>query len=300
MTEIIAKINEIIACPQCRGFLKYQENYLTCSKCRLDYQIIDDIPLLIDKVIISQRPTDKNKKRKQAELNIFNDTVTYRELSSRPYFMALKNKIKTQLQNYHWQNKTILEIGAGLSDFADLFVQNNNLILTDLNAKLLAQNTANCQKIAADAEALPFQDKTFDFIYVIGVLHHLPDQAQALQELKRVIKSDGRIFIAEPVRFSLNYPYYLGRKIVLKLLGEKKLKQLIGCVTPNETFVRLGAIKKIFKNHEIKKTFILPFRLPPFKKLGKQKWIISFNNFLEKIPIINKLGTFIFIAINYE
>jgi len=43
---------EILACPQCKGPVKLQGDGkgLTCEKCRLLYEIIDDIPvMLIDK-----------------------------------------------------------------------------------------------------------------------------------------------------------------------------------------------------------------------------------------------------------
>jgi len=43
---------DILACPQCKGPVKLQkdESGLVCEKCRLIYEIIDDIPvMLIDK-----------------------------------------------------------------------------------------------------------------------------------------------------------------------------------------------------------------------------------------------------------
>ena len=43
---------DILACPQCKGPIELttEENGLVCDKCRLLYEIIDDIPvMLIDK-----------------------------------------------------------------------------------------------------------------------------------------------------------------------------------------------------------------------------------------------------------
>ncbi len=45
---------DILACPQCKGpvELTEKENGLVCDKCRLLYEIIDDIPvMLIDKAV---------------------------------------------------------------------------------------------------------------------------------------------------------------------------------------------------------------------------------------------------------
>jgi len=49
---ISKELLEILACPQCKGpiELKSDKSGLVCEKCRLLYEIIDDIPvMLIDK-----------------------------------------------------------------------------------------------------------------------------------------------------------------------------------------------------------------------------------------------------------
>lgn len=47
------------------------------------------------------------------------------------------------------------------------------------------------------AKSLPYQDESFDFVYARLVLHYLPktDLQNALQELHRVLKPTGRIFV---------------------------------------------------------------------------------------------------------
>jgi SAM-dependent methyltransferase len=42
--------------------------------------------------------------------------------------------------------------------------------------------------IQADLCRLPFEDKSFDFVYSYGVLHHLPSPKEGLQELVRLLK----------------------------------------------------------------------------------------------------------------
>ena len=39
----------ILVCPECRGDLAYEEaqQRLTCNACRLRYQIVDDIPVML-------------------------------------------------------------------------------------------------------------------------------------------------------------------------------------------------------------------------------------------------------------
>lgn len=46
-----------------------------------------------------------------------------------------------------------------------------------------------------DAEALSFDDNTFDIVYSWGVIHHSPDTQQALSEIRRVLKPGGKAII---------------------------------------------------------------------------------------------------------
>ncbi len=49
----------------------------------------------------------------------------------------------------------------------------------------------------ADLMCLPFQDDTFDHVFVCFVLEHLPDPAGALRELRRVLRCGGSITAIE-------------------------------------------------------------------------------------------------------
>ncbi len=49
----------------------------------------------------------------------------------------------------------------------------------------------------ADIHHLPFEDGTFDHIFLCFVLEHLPDPVQALSELKRVLRPEGTIMVIE-------------------------------------------------------------------------------------------------------
>jgi len=45
----------------------------------------------------------------------------------------------------------------------------------------------------APAESLPFEDKSFDVVFMINVIHHLKDQDKGLAEAKRVLRPQGRL-----------------------------------------------------------------------------------------------------------
>jgi len=50
--------------------------------------------------------------------------------------------------------------------------------------------------LAADAQALPFDDESFDAIVANHMLYHVPDLNTALSEFARVLRPDGRLFAA--------------------------------------------------------------------------------------------------------
>jgi SAM-dependent methyltransferase len=50
----------------------------------------------------------------------------------------------------------------------------------------------------ADIDALPFRDGEFDAIVAMGVIEYLHDDAKALDELVRVLRSGGRIVLTTP------------------------------------------------------------------------------------------------------
>lgn len=67
--------------------------------------------------------------------------------------------------------------------------------------------------VAGDGLSLPFKDATFDFVYTIGVLHHLPSAAAqdaAVAEIRRVLKPGGLLFIQETNTRNPLFVFYMG------------------------------------------------------------------------------------------
>lgn len=49
----------------------------------------------------------------------------------------------------------------------------------------------------ADIRKLPYEDETFDHVFLCFVLEHLPEPVEALKELKRVLKTGGSVMTIE-------------------------------------------------------------------------------------------------------
>src|ERR1700710_2709699 len=106
-----------------------------------------------------------------------------------------------------------LEIGSGTGYFSLNLVQLGaieRLTATDIAPGMLqrlsatadALDLADVTTVATEAEALPFEDESFDLVFGHAVLHHIPDLDRAFAEFRRVLRPGGAIaFAGEPSRY---------------------------------------------------------------------------------------------------
>jgi len=121
-------------------------------------------------------------------------------------------KVRKALGEEPRHYKRSLEIGAGTGYFT-LNLLGAGLIAhatcTDISQGMLATLGANAGRLGlevetcvADAERLPFEDRSFDLVLGHAVLHHIPDLEQAFREFERVLAPGGTlVFAGEPSRY---------------------------------------------------------------------------------------------------
>jgi SAM-dependent methyltransferase len=69
--------------------------------------------------------------------------------------------------------------------------------LAAAHARIQAAGYTNIEFQIADVFNLPFEDEAFDHVFVCFVLEHLPEPAQALRNLRRVLRCGGSITVIE-------------------------------------------------------------------------------------------------------
>ena len=101
-------------------------------------------------------------------------------------------------------NKDVLEIGCGSGYGAFLLngLQPKSYIGLDVmteQVELARKNYPQFKFLIQDAEDLSqFANESKDVVIIFGVLHHIPNWRKTIDEIKRVLKPGGSLFLEEP------------------------------------------------------------------------------------------------------
>ena len=142
--------------------------------------------------------------------------------------------------------KKMLDVGCGDGIDAEIFIKLYKLKTYGIDV-YKNENIKKIKKLhfsQASIYKIPFPSQTFDYVFMHDVLHHIDEDGQretfhlkALKEIKRVVKNDGIIVIAEGNRYNpLFYPH------MVKVKGHEHFRQ--------SYFKNL--IKKSYKNYELR------------------------------------------------
>ncbi len=186
----------------------------------------------------------------------FYQRMTHLRYSEHPY---IPNAFEFRL---HGGEKT-LEVGCGLGTDLCEFAKNEADVVGVDFTKIAVQTTRHRldvlgltgEVLKADATRLPFDDASFDFVYSNGVLHHIPDMAGAISEIRRVLRPDGRAIVMLYNLHSLHFYWWVLGVQGLARLGFFKFRSVSrlisestdGAGNPVSHMYSRRAIKRLFK-----------------------------------------------------
>lgn len=107
----------------------------------------------------------------------------------------------------------IVDLGGGTGAVAKLFVGRvQQILVIDPSQKMIerCRKNSGLSCIVGGGESLPLESGTIDKIILVDAFHHIPNQLKTAEEIKRVLKKDGRVIIAE-----YNPEVFGGKLIVL-------------------------------------------------------------------------------------
>ncbi len=87
----------------------------------------------------------------------------------------------------------VLDAGCGKGQYAHLL---GDWVGIDYSIEGL--KAARGDRVLADAEHLPFKDGCFDTVFASELLEHVSDDVMAVEEMNRVLRSDGLLIASTP------------------------------------------------------------------------------------------------------
>jgi demethylmenaquinone methyltransferase/2-methoxy-6-polyprenyl-1,4-benzoquinol methylase len=147
--------------------------------------------------------------------------------------LGTKKSFKTlwQLGQFQKTDK-ILDLGGGTGRISKFFVDKaKEIIVLDSSSGMIkkCRNHSGLTCVFGLAEQIPFPDNYFDKIIIVDAFHHFQNQEIVCQEIKRVLKQNGKLLIEE-----FNPKTMIGGFIVLI---EKLLKMKSNFYSPKELSV---------------------------------------------------------------
>ncbi len=125
----------------------------------------------------------------------------------------LEPDIQEMVKFSTWRNRDVLEAGCGIAtDGAQLARAGARYTGMDFSSTALdlartrfAIEGLPGQFVQGSLGKLPFDDASFDLVYSMGVIHHIPETEQVVSEFHRVLRPGGHALVMVYHRASFNY-----------------------------------------------------------------------------------------------
>ncbi len=229
------RILDLVICPACGSKFNLEvlsgnssaeiiDGILMCNGCKRKYPVIDGIPrILPDEMIGSLLYYHENffqrYKSSFSEINfrpIQNQETILKQKTLRSFSFQWNTFGQIYMEyGQHWndylpaalnnpsyfKNKVGLDAGCGFGrHILQAAKSGAEMVGIDLSEAVVAaykntNNISNIHIIQGDIYSPPFKSGTFDFIYSLGVLHHLPDPQRGFESLVKLLDSKQEIFI---------------------------------------------------------------------------------------------------------
>ena len=197
------------------------------------------------------------------------------------------------IEKYINKGDKILDIGAGTGKYSIYFNDKGYDVtaieLVKHNLRVLEKNAPDIKAYQGNAINLKFDDNSFDIVLLFGPMYHLisfEDKLKAINEAKRVLKPNGKIFIS----YCMNEYAIITHGFIDNNINESLKNNLVNKdfkITPVETdlysFVRLEDINKLNELSNVKRIKILSQDGPTeyIKKTVNKMDNETYQNYLE-------------------
>ena len=104
--------------------------------------------------------------------------------------MGVKETVEKFVERYDVETGRVLEIGAGSGQLQDVVSD-----YTGLDIAASAARYFHKPFVEGSATDLPFENESFDSVWSVWTLEHIPNPERALDEMRRVTRTGGYLFL---------------------------------------------------------------------------------------------------------
>jgi SAM-dependent methyltransferase len=215
---------------RCQSFAEHEEiesGLITCDACGASYPLIGGIPRLLPPALFSmlwemhpdffrayrERLPDELRPReeKQSQNGSVDRSLQAQRETARSFgyeWQAFPEMLPDYESNFRWYferfpkdafvGKRVLDAGCGTGRHTFHLARGGarEVVAMDFSQaiEVAARNNrdnANTHFVQADIYHPPFPPRSFDFIYSLGVLHHLPDPEKGFRTLLPLLRAGG-------------------------------------------------------------------------------------------------------------
>lgn len=132
----------------------------------------------------------------------------YRFEDSYWWFVARRDLVLQLIKNTYpaGSRLRILDIGCGTGAMLDQLSKYGDVVGADFSQEALKfcrERGLHTPLVRSDVRRMPFASNTFDVITAMDVVEHIDSDKAAMQEIYRVLRPGGRVFITVPAYRSL-------------------------------------------------------------------------------------------------
>ena len=201
-----AGVRDLLVCPACRGGLSWNEARVACAACARDYTVVEGIPMLL--------ADDSAEATTKSEQAAYFDRIDADYETKRPHgtpafhrwLLGEKFERSVAALAPIAPGSTALTVCGGSGMDAEYLARAGaRVIATDISLEAARRARERARRyglaiepVVADAERLPFRDRSIDLVYVHDGLHHLETPFAGLAEMARVARR--AVSVNEPAR----------------------------------------------------------------------------------------------------
>jgi ubiquinone/menaquinone biosynthesis C-methylase UbiE/uncharacterized protein YbaR (Trm112 family) len=147
------------------------------------------------------------KQREHFDLYAEGQAPGFKDYTKSPFIRAASQRAyKLWAQRLERRGAWMLDVGCGTANSSFPFVEDHTVIGFDISKKVIRSDieearTRGCSArttfFVGDGAFPPFKDGSFDYVHTVGALHHLPNPADTIKHIQRILVPGGLHFAAE-------------------------------------------------------------------------------------------------------